>query len=130
MGPVCTGAIVAKNSSPAPTRAEPPRLTEPTAAARTKLAHRIAVGQELIKRNVSSMAECEQLKADEKAWSDYGRELLRSLFTTNELMNEFQTAARVRAVFRALTPAEEVTRAKQRVADRISKLQSIIDRLE
>src|SRR6185312_12871690 len=98
------GAIVAKNSSPAPTRAGPPRLTEPTASARAKLEHRIALGRELVGRNVSSMPECEKMKADEKAWSDYGRDLLRSLFTTDELMNEFQTAARVRAVFRSLTP--------------------------
>lgn len=121
---------MAKNSSSAPTRADSPRLTEPIASARTKLAQRIAMGREIIDRQASSAPEWERLKADEKAWSDYGRDLLRSLFTTNELMNEFLMAAQMRAVFRALTPAEEMARAKKRVSDRLSKLQSIIDRLE
>lgn len=122
-----------KKSSPAITPTEPPRLTEPVATARAKLEARVAVGEELLQRDAPSPApaDMQKFQADQQAASDYDRDLLRRLFTTEEVMREYQMAeySPVMALG-PLTPAAEIKRYKEMVSDRVAKLRSIIARLE
>lgn len=101
------------------------------ATARAKLEERIATGHEIENRGLSSDQEAQKLLADESAWTDYSRDLLRSLFTTDQLMHEYMQAAglSVATYFRVPTPAEQAKQAKEKVSSRVAKLQSIIDRL-
>jgi predicted nucleotide-binding protein len=122
---------VPKRSSPAITPTEPALLTEAVATARAKLEARVKVGDELLQRNVTSQADVQKLGADQRAASDYDRDLLRRLFTTEELKDEYKMAEYSPTIsFGPLSPSEEVERYKERVSDRVAKLRSIIERLD
>src|SRR3984885_2141863 len=54
-----------------------------------KIAERIEIGDQLIRPPIGSYAELEDLKTQEKIWSSYNEELLRTLFSTDELAEEY-----------------------------------------
>lgn len=118
-----------KKSSP-PERG-PLRLIVDRHEAAEKIEARIEKGHELLEREIRSSDELESAKRDFKRWDDFNAELLRQLFSTSEVADEYTFyGAGVFVLGREVYLAEEVEEFREDVQKKITRLQSIADRLE
>jgi predicted nucleotide-binding protein len=117
-----------KSSSPPP---EPPPLllTVSRDDAAAKLDDRIGKGQQLKKRSYNDWDDLEQSRKEYYKWSSYNTELLKRLFTSAELSDEY-TREFGFVVGRDLTFGEEVGEHHGAIGEKIHRLESIKDRLE
>ena len=117
-----------------PPRASVPQvelqLTESAESARSKLEDRVAKG-EALERPVRESGTLEQFRRAVQEWSDYNDLLLRRLFTTEEIRDEY--ARRIPApisYFDVPTPGQLMQRELQVLGARLASLRSIIGRLD
>lgn len=118
-----------------PTPASVPRaelqLTEPPEVARAKLVDRIEKGEKLRGSRSPGPAGLEQFENAEREWNDYNEMLLRKLFTTEEILDEYvQHTPTPKAYFEAPSPAELIRDELERLQARIGTIKSIIGRLD
>lgn len=78
-----------KNTAPPPSP-ERPRLLKPRTTAADLIMRQIQAGEELLKFG-NGWKPPERLKEERQIWSDYTRELLKAIFTTPEIPDEFAT---------------------------------------
>lgn len=122
---------MATKPPPARQRPEPIRLTESVESARAKLQARVAIGEEMLNRRFPERADLQTLQADQGAWSDYNSELLRRLFTTDDLAREYvSSGGRVRSSLAGWSLIEDLHRCTATIQVRVAKLKSSIARLE
>jgi len=76
---------MARKRAPEPPPSEP-ELRIPAVEAAAKLDDRIAKGRDLLRREVRSIEEIGRLDDDYDKWNAYNRDLLTSLFTTDETL--------------------------------------------
>jgi hypothetical protein len=79
--------MVRKGSAP-PSQPERPRLLKPRAAAAELIQRRIDEGEELL-RFAGASGSPRDVEEKERIWNDYTRQLLKRLFTTEEISREF-----------------------------------------
>lgn len=111
-------------------QAERPRpyLTEATAAAGLKLGAQLDRGRKLAEAELGSDRDLAGARSEFHTWEEFVSELLRRLFTTDELSEEF--TAPVRYVFGGRgTLAEEVEAFRDDALARLRRLESIVTRL-
>ena len=122
---------MARRKSPEPPPADP-ELKVPRSDAEQKLANRIALGTELIGRQVNRGDEVESFAAECSKWTAYNFELLKRLFTTPALAQEYSWSSSAGLVVRRYepSPGEVLDENRERVKDYIKSLESIVDRLE
>ena len=82
-----TSTMARKSSAPA-SPPERPRLLKPRTTAAELIQRQIEVGEELLNFGPGP-TPLDALNEKKQNWSDYARQLLRSLFTTEEIPNEF-----------------------------------------
>ena len=80
---------MARKPPPAPTVKPRLELNEPAATARPKLADRITKGTELRDRQPRTQSDIEKLKQEHGKWGDYNALLLRTMFSTPEIEEEY-----------------------------------------
>lgn len=123
-------AIVAKKSGFTP---QPPKqlceLKVSQEEARTGLQDRIEEGIELTKRQIASLQEFDALEHDYEKWDSFNTELLKRLFTSDEMANEYAWWGMV-VHPREQSLREKVTDLFANINDKIHRLDSIIERLE
>jgi len=102
-------------------------LRVPRGDATQKLENQISKGNELLYRTIASDAEMHLFLRDKQAWSDYNRELLRSLFTTSDLRDEYISVefAQESSLF-----DDPIDAAIDDMKEKITCLHSILQRLE
>lgn len=96
--------------------------------AANKLDERIAQGREIESRDIRGITALEAARADHDRWSAFNAELLRNLFTTPELADEYTqfygAVVRMNAGFQ-----DRVHSFRQSAADGINRLLSIRERI-
>lgn len=109
-----------------------PELRVGRSEAVEKLNDRIALGAELLRREIGREDEGEAYTADCSKWSAYNTELLKRLFTTPALAEEYSWSSSAGLVVRRYepSPGEVLEEARERLTDRIRSLESILERLD
>lgn len=122
--------MVRKKASPPPPQV-PLELTTDREGAEERIRGRISKGAEIIETQIN---DAQELAAAEKAygkWNDFNLELLKRLFTSDELCMEYDRYTGGMAVMmREKYLAEKVSDFNKKVEDKNHRLQSIIERLE
>jgi predicted nucleotide-binding protein len=116
-----------KKTEPAPPAQ--PKLTIPREEVEARLQDRIKRGEELRDRQIGSLVDLDAARAEHDRWSAFNAELLKRLFTTQELAEEYSrfygSVTRMNP-----TPTERVQRFRENVSDGVNRLKSIRERLE
>jgi predicted nucleotide-binding protein len=106
----------------------PPALARPRSEVAAQLQERIERGKEILNRQTSTYPEMKASESDAIRWRDYNSELLKRLFTTEDLYKEYRSACFPSRVARG---DEDALRVRlETVPRQVSKLESIVERLE
>lgn len=119
---------MARKSTP-PIPRQPVELSVSRDEAKTRLQDRIEKGLELKKIQVRTSAEFDALNNEYSKWDSYNSELLKRIFTTEELAEEYDFwGAMSLSMNQSL--GEEIADRYKNIDNKIHRLDSIIDRLE
>ena len=108
---------------------ERPELTKPVAEAQRLLQEQIQKGTELLKRPMQSRDELGAVRRAFRNWEDYNKELLRRLFTTDELSDEFGAAVRMVYSLGESSLPEDISEFQSDSRARLRRLESISARV-
>ena len=98
-------------------------------SAREKLEDRMQKGRDLRERRVASSSEFDELSNEYYKWDSFNRQLLKTLFTTDELEREYASwFGGLIAGERSL--GQKIAERYQDIEDKVHRLDSISDRLE
>jgi predicted nucleotide-binding protein len=111
-----------------PTEPKRATLQMSRSEAEARIREQIEKGQKLLELRIENSAELEQARHERKKWSDFNAELLKRIVDTNELVNDYYPSAG--AVSYIAPFAEEVKKFYSDVRDYITRLESILGRLE
>lgn len=120
---------MAKRSRPTQPPRSRPELVRPPSEAADLLREQLSKGSDLLRADVASREQLAEVKRRFRNWEEYVEELLRRLFTTEELSEEF--GASVRMIY-SLGPSslqEDLGEFRSDGAIRVRRLESIIERL-
>lgn len=100
--------------------------------AKSKLQARIEKGLELKQRGVDTREAFESLSNDYSKWDSFNSELLKRIFTTDELTQEYEVGnwGVISISMEEPSLAEKITKVYRNVDKKIHRLDSIIERLE
>ena len=102
-------------------------LRVPRGEAAQKLENQISKGNELLSRTIASDAEMDLFLRDKQVWSDYNAELLRSLFTTDDMRAEYIS---VELAQESYIFDDQIVAAIDDVKAKITYLHSLVQRLD
>lgn len=120
---------MAKRINPQVPPPEPPELRIPCSEAAVKIQKQIDEGEQLLSQPVRSGSELEALRDSRRIWSDYNNTLLRQMFTTSAIADEY--SAFYGAVFRVNPDIKErIDQWRDDVRTSLTRLRSIRGRLE
>ena len=105
-----------------------PSLAVTRDEARARLAEQIKQGDELSERNVQSEKCLEQLKPDRGQWFSFTTELLRRIFTTDEVMESFTPRVGVSVIRDVRRPpplGERASKEKKDISGFVARLTAI-----
>ena len=98
-----------------------------------RLIERMNLGRSFLGQEIASYADYESLQKEYRKWNVFNNELLKQLFTTADLSDEYSASSvgpLMVAGFREESLAEKVASLKQQFDKKIHRLDSIVDRLE
>ncbi|MFH1368052.1 MAG: nucleotide-binding protein [Elusimicrobiota bacterium] len=103
------------------------KVIRPQAA--KKIQKQIDEGEEILQVKPRNDAELEQFRDKKRIWSDYNKELLKTLFNTSEIADEY--SAFVGGAF-SMNPSffEKVDYVKDDIQNKLTRLRSIFRRIE
>ncbi len=107
----------------------PPELLVPRSEAEASLGARIEKGEELRDRPIQTKDELDRMEKEFDRWSDYNTEMLRRMFSTAELADEY-SVARASGWYPDKPLSEFVRGFRGDVDFRLNRLTSILERLE
>ena len=105
-------------------------LTMPREEAADKIAERIERGNELKTRPILSFQAHEEVQRAYWTWSEYNDEMLRRMFTSPKIAEEYSSSFGVFAVGGQRILQEEIKELHDSIDDKIRRLVSIKERLE
>jgi len=110
----------------------PLEIIVPHDEAREKLSNRIDLGKELTSRAINSKEELENVRKEYFKWNDYNTELLKRLFTSEVLSNEYSYFGVGITSIPLYEPAlgEKISKLHEDVGKKIHRLDSIKGRIE
>ncbi|AEG01073.1 TIR domain-containing protein [Methylomonas methanica] len=110
---------------------EPLELLVRADEARSKLAERIEKGKEIKFFKINSVEDFEDVKKAYSKWNDFNKELLKRLFSTEELSTEYGWWASVGVIsLHERSFWEKITEFHEDIDEKLHRLDSIIDRIE
>ena len=120
---------MAKRASSQPPEKPPLRLRVSVEDARSRLADRAGKGRRLKEIVINSWETLDSAKKEYSKWNSYNRELLKQLFTVDELSIEYaRFYATVLSTERNL--GRDIREFHEEVEDKVHRLESIAERLE
>jgi predicted nucleotide-binding protein len=122
--------VVKKRSVPTPEQA-PLLLTVSPEVAAAKIDDRIRHGEEIKLRRIANEVDFEEARSVYKMWTDYNAELLKRLFTSGEIAEEYKRWVGGGVwVVREIYLQEKISDLHKDVETKIQRLKSIKARLE
>ncbi|MGZ5234518.1 MAG: hypothetical protein ACXWC3_31290, partial [Burkholderiales bacterium] len=109
---------------------QPPELLVSRDDAKARLQERIEKGLELKQRRVDTREAYENLSNDFSKWDAFNNELLKRLFTTDELAKEYSFWGVMAIAMGERSLGEKIAEIYKDVDNKIHRIDSIIDRLE
>jgi hypothetical protein len=111
--------------------AEPPRLRVPREEARRRIQERIDIGIQLRDGAIENAQQLDRAEDEYRKWSDYNADMLRGLFTTEELKDEYIRQVGGLRIWRRPPPFGYLVKEFRDDAQRkVTCLESIRDRLD
>jgi predicted nucleotide-binding protein len=104
-----------------------PLLRRPADVARTHIETRLTIGRELGTRSLSNGAEYESVRAAYRTWEDGTTEMLRQLFTTDEVADGF--AGRMSIAVGDVPLSREIQYLQRDIASSVRRLEGTLERL-
>jgi predicted nucleotide-binding protein len=108
----------------------PLKLIQPRDEAKNRLGERIEKGLELKQRKVDTREAYDLLLKDYQKWDAFNNELLKQLFSTDELAKEYSHYGVAMIAMREPSLGEKIADAFKRVDNKIHRIDSIIERIE
>jgi predicted nucleotide-binding protein len=108
----------------------PLKLMQPRDEAKNRLGERIEKGLELKQRKVDTREAYDFLLKDFQKWDAFNKELLKQLFSTDELSKEYSYFGVAAIAMREPSLGEKIADAFKRIDNKIHRIDSIIERIE
>jgi predicted nucleotide-binding protein len=102
----------------------------PIAEARSKLDERIKKGRKIKASSVQSEEDMELARGEYQKWSDYNTELLKRMFTSEDLAKEYSRSIGVSVARFQPSLSMDLKDLHSDIDDKIQRLDSIAERLE
>ena len=111
---------------------EPKRATllMPRSEAEARIRKQVEKGQKLLGLRIGHSPELEQAENEKKKWSDFNAELLKRIVNTDELVNDYNPPGAAAGAWGPVSLSQEVQGFYSNVKKYITRLESILDRLE
>src|SRR2546426_5909700 len=120
---------MARKQAPQPAP-EPLELVVPREEAAARITDRIQLGRQMLTRAVRTPDEYETLYNDHSKWSAFNRELLKRLFSTSEMSEEYTRFYGGAIAMGPRSLGQKLESLHEDINDGIHRLDSIKDRLE
>lgn len=121
---------MARKSSTTQPPKPPLELSVSRDEAKSRLQDRIEKGMELKKKQVANYEDFETLKHDYSKWDSFNSELLKRLFTSDELAHEYDWWGAMSVSMYEPSLAEKIADVYKDIDNKIHRIDSIIERLE
>ena len=108
----------------------PLKLIQPRDEAKNRLGERIEKGLELKQRKVDTREAYDLLLKDYQKWDAFNKELLKQLFSTDELAKEYGYFGVMAFAMREPSLGEKIADAFKEIDSKIHRIDSIIERIE
>lgn len=118
-----------KSSTPQPPK-PPLELVVSRDDAKSRLQDRIEKGMELKKKQVANFQDFEALQHDYSKWDSFNSELLKRLFTSDELAHEYDWWGAMAMSMYEPSLGEKIADVYKDIDKKIHRIDSIIERLE
>lgn len=125
------GETVARKSvSTSAESKKPPELTMTREEAKSKLQDRIDKGMELRRAHVNTPQSYEVAKNEYSKWNSFNTELLKRMFTTEDLSTEYSRWGVVVVTRGHASLGEQIASLNKDIDEKIHRIDSIIERIE
>ncbi|MDN7137594.1 nucleotide-binding protein [Pseudidiomarina sp. 1ASP75-14] len=121
---------MARKKKPTSEDKKPLELAAPREKAKEKLQVRIDQGKTLRSKSINNQQELDSEEKAYEKWDSFNNELLRRLFTSDELYEEYSSWAGGGIVVGGRHFAEKVSDHFNEIDEKVHRLDSIIERLE
>src|SRR5574341_912949 len=105
-------------------------LSVPREDASRQIGERIRKGTELKDRPIRSEKEFEDVERDSSTWNEYNEEMLRRMFTSPKIAEEYREWGGLVALGGGRSPEEEIEELHDSINNKIRRLSSVNQRLE
>ena len=110
--------------------ASDPELRVSHEEATRRISERIALGEELLKRQLQGAEQLEEASNERDRWNNYNAELLKRLFTTHKFADDYLSWAGMFAVGGSYSWQEKLQAHREDLRDRINRLNTVHDCIE
>lgn len=112
---------------------QPVELRVPRTQAEGRLSERMKLGRSFIEQQVGSHADYDLLQKEYRKWDVFNSELLKQLFTTDDLADEYSATTlgpMIIGGYHEETLGKKIGKLKEQFDRKVHRLDSIVDRLE
>jgi predicted nucleotide-binding protein len=123
--------MVRRSNSTPPGPRPRPALTVPNAEASARVTAQIEKARSMLSREIASWDDLKAVRREYYTWIDYGRELLRAIFSTEEISEDF--GASVRMIFSVGGQPdlrEDIDEFRSDLSTHLRRLESVVERLD
>jgi len=107
-----------------------PNLTIPRTEAESKIYDRITLGKKLLGLSFNNESDLEAAKAQGKKWNDYNEELLKRLFDSEVVFENYNRSSLFDTHKMKASWGQKISSFYEDISNKIETLESIIERLE
>lgn len=107
-----------------------PNLIIPRTEAESKIYHRVALGNKLLGLSIHDNNDLEAAKAQRKKWNDYNEELLRRLFDSEVVLEDYNRSSMYDTHIKKSSWGQKISSFYKGISNKIEALESITKRLE
>lgn len=97
---------------------------------KNKIQERIQKGLSLYQRSINNSSDLDDFDAEYRKWSDFNAELLKRSFTNEDFKAEYDGNGYIGAFLMDPSLGQQINDSKDRLQNKIRKLESIMERLE
>jgi predicted nucleotide-binding protein len=107
-----------------------PNLTIPRTVAESKIYDRITLGKKLLGLSFNNESDLEAAKTQRKKWNDYNEELLKRLFDSEVVFENYNRSSLFDRHIMKASWGQKISSFYEDISNKIETLESIIERLE